>query len=230
MNILPDRNTFDRLVASSPRVPVCGQQKIPGLDLSNLFQKLLLNTENTFLFESGKGPEETARYSLMGSASSKIIEIKGRRARLFHKGALVSEWDHPGSALHLLNFEKNVRPVDYLPHFWGGWVGFIGYEAGAWFESLPVRKSPESNLPDLLFMEIERLFLYDHLTEELKFILSPKIEETACHYDDLCRETKKVWKNLYQILADIGKKSNSESVKFAKKSLLFDKIFVKETQ
>ena len=76
MNILPDRNTFDRLAASSPRVPVCGQQKIPGLDLSNLFQKLLLNTENTFLFESGKGPEETARYSLMGSASSKIIEIK----------------------------------------------------------------------------------------------------------------------------------------------------------
>ena len=211
MNILPDRNTFDRLVASSPRVPDCGQQKIPGLDLSNLFQKLLLNTENTFLFESGKGPEETARYSLMGSASSKIIEIKGRRARLFHKGALVSEWDHPGSALHLLNFEKNVRPVDYLPHFWGGWVGFIGYEAGAWFESLPVRKSPESNLPDLLFMEIERLFLYDHLTEELKFILSPKTEVTGCHYDDLCRETKRVWKDLNRILEDIGKKLHSEN-------------------
>ena len=211
MNILPDRNTFDRLVASSPRVPVCGQQKIPGLDLSNLFQKLLLNTENTFLFESGKGPEETARYSLMGSASSKIIEIKGRRARLFHKGALVSEWDQPGSALHLLNFEKNVRPVDYLPHFWGGWVGFIGYEAGAWFESLPVRKSPESNLPDLLFMEIERLFLYDHLTEELKFILSPKMEETGRHYDDLCRETKRVWKDLNRILEDIGKKLHSEN-------------------
>ena len=95
MNILPDRNTFDRLVASSPRVPVCGQQKIPGLDLSNLFQKLLLNTENTFLFESGKGPEETARYSLMGSAGSKILEIKGQRARLFHKDALISEWDQP---------------------------------------------------------------------------------------------------------------------------------------
>ena len=211
MDILPDRNTFDRLAACSPRVPVCGQQKIPGLALSNLFQKLLLDTENTFLFESGKGPEETARYSLMGSASSKILEIKGQRARLFHKDALISEWDQPDSALDLLNFEKNVRPVEYLPHFWGGWVGFIGYEAGGWFESLPVRKFPESNLPDLLFMQIERLFLYDHLTEELKFILSPKIEETACHYDDLCRETKKVWKNLYQILADIGKKSNSES-------------------
>jgi len=52
MDILPDRNTFDRLAAFSPRVPVCGQQKIPGLNLSNLFQQLFLNAENTFLFES----------------------------------------------------------------------------------------------------------------------------------------------------------------------------------
>ncbi len=211
LHILPDRNTFDRLAATSPRVPVCGQQKIPGCDLSKLFQKLLLNTENSFLFESGKGPKETARYSLMGNANSKILEIKGQQARLFHKGVLVSEWDQPESALHLLNFEDNVRQVDYLPHFWGGWVGFIGYEASAWFESLPVKKSPESNLPDLLFMEIEQLFLYDHLTAELKFILSPKIEETGRHYDNLCEETRRVWKYLYRILEDTSEKLNSEN-------------------
>jgi len=193
MDILPDRNTFDQLAAFSPRVPVCGQQKIPGLNLSNLFQQLFLNAENTFLFESGKGPEETARYSLMGSASSKILEIKGQQARLFQKDVLVEEWAQPDSALALLNFEKNFQPVDYLPHFWGGWVGFIGYEAGAWFESLPVRKFPESNVPDLLFMQIERLFLYDHVTEELKFILSPKTQGTGRDYDELSGEIKKIW-------------------------------------
>ena len=211
MNILPDRKTFDRLAASSLRVPVCGQQKIPDLNLSRLFEELFLNTANTFLFESGNGPEETARYSLMGSASTRILEIKGQQAKLFRKDALVQEWDQPEPALALLNFEKDVRPVDYLPHFWGGWVGFIGYEAGAWFESLPVRESSESNLPDLLFMEIERLFLYDHLTEELKFILSPKIEETGCDYDELSGEIKKVWKSLHQILENSGKKPNSEN-------------------
>ncbi len=211
MDILPDRNTFDRLAAFSPRVPVCGQQKIPGLNLSNLFQQFFLNAENTFLFESGKGPEETARYSLMGSASSKILEIKGQQARLFQKDVLVEEWDQPDSALALLNFEKNIQPVDYLPHFWGGWVGFIGYEAGAWFESLPVRKSPESNVPDLLFMQIERLFLYDHVTEELKFILSPKTQGTGRDYDELSGEIKKIWKKLHRVLEDIGERSKSTS-------------------
>ncbi len=207
MNILPDRNTFDRLTASSSRVPVCGQQKVPGLDLSLLFKKLFPDTENTFLFESGKGPKETARYSLMGKAGSRILEIRGQQAKLLQKGTVVAEWDQPDSGLALLNFEESVRPVDYLPHFWGGWVGFIGYEAGAWFESLPVRKSPESNfLPDLLFMEIERLHLYDHATEELKFILSPKT--SGCDYDELCEEIKNMWQELDRVLAeDIGEKS-----------------------
>ena len=90
-------------------------------------------------------------------------------------------------------------------------MGFIGYEAGAWFESLPVRKSPESNVPDLLFMQIERLFLYDHVTEELKFILSPKTQGTGRDYDELSGEIKKIWKKLHRVLEDIGERSKSTS-------------------
>lgn len=204
MDILPDKSTFLRLVASSSRVPVCGQEKIPNLDLSRIFNKLFSQTKNSFLFESAKGPEETARYSLMGGGCAKIIEITGQRARLFHKDKLISEWDNPGPALDMLNFEADARSVDYLPHFWGGWVGFIGYEAGAWFESLPVKESPENNLPDFLFMEVERLFLYDHATEELKFILSPKVEGSAGDYDELNWEVKRVWKDIHRVLQDVA--------------------------
>ncbi len=66
MDILPDKTTFDHLTKSSSRVPVCGLQKCPGLDLSKLFQEIFQDTDNTFLFESGNGPEETAHYSFMG--------------------------------------------------------------------------------------------------------------------------------------------------------------------
>jgi anthranilate/para-aminobenzoate synthase component I len=211
MDILPDKNTFDQWAKISSRVPLCGQQKIPSLDLSRLFQKLFNNTENTFLFESGNGPAEIARYSLMGKASSKILKIKGKRASLFCNGSLVTEWDQPDLALELLNFDENVRPVDYLPHFWGGWVGFLGYEVGGWFETLPVKESIDNNLPDLLFMEVERLFLYDHLTEELKFILSQKSEKNKSHYDLLSTEIKKVWDDLVPILKMIEEERIDES-------------------
>ncbi len=204
MDILPDKSTFMRLAAISSRVPVCGQEKIPGLDISKIFQELFSETKNSFLFESANGPEETARYSLMGGGCCKIIEIKGQRASLFQDGELISKWDLPGPAIDLLNFDKNVLPVDYLPHFWGGWVGFIGYEAGAWFESLPVRKSPENNVPDFLFMEVERLFLYDHIAEDLKFILSPKTDGTSSSYIELKEEVQKIWGNISASLKDSG--------------------------
>ena len=208
MDILPDKNTFKRLSLSSSRIPVCGQEKIPGLDLSELFNKFFYQIPKSFLFESANGPEETTRYSLMGGGCSKILEITGQRARLIHDGLLVSEWDQPGPALGLLNFEQNV--VGYLPHFWGGWVGFIGYEAGAWFETLPPRKSSETSLPDFLFMEVERLFLYDHVTEELKFILSPKTEGTGVSHDELCVEIKRVWEDVHRVLQDIHEKPESK--------------------
>ena len=211
MDILPNKKTFMRLAATSSRVPVCGQEKIPSLDLSKIFQEFFLQTQNSFLFESTNGPEETAQYSLMGGGCSKTLEITGQHARLLHKGELISEWDQPDPALELLNFEDNVCPVTYLPHFWGGWVGFIGYEAGAWFESLPVKKMVENNLPDLLFMEVERLFLYDHISEELKFILSPKTKETGAGYDELIEEIKKVWNDIYQILQNLEERPESAS-------------------
>jgi len=212
MDILPDKNTFIKLAASSERVPVCGQENISDLDPSKVFQELFFETKNSFLFESAMGPEETARYSLMGGGCSKIIEIKGKRASLFHEDKLITEWDQPGPALDLLNFEKNVLPVNHLPHFWGGWVGFIGYEAGAWFESLPVKESSENNLPDFIFMEVERLFLYDHIAEDFKFILSPKTDGTGSSFDELNLEIKKVWENIYRVLNDIEERKKTDVV------------------
>ena len=137
MDILPNKKTFMQLAASSSRVPVCGQEKIPGLDLSIIFREFFLKTKNSFLFESAKGPKETAQYSLMGGGYSKTLEIKGQCARLLHNGNLISEWNQPGPALDLLNFEDNVRPVTYLPHFWGGWVS-INLSVSYYIIRLPI--------------------------------------------------------------------------------------------
>ena len=90
--------------------------------------------------------------------------------------------------------------VNYAPHFWGGWVGFIGYEAGTWFEALPLTKKPDNNLPDLLFMEVEKLFLYDHVAENFKFILSPKTDVSGSRYDELKSEIINVWNNIDKII------------------------------
>ena len=77
-----------------------------------------------------------------------------------------------------MNFEISAKEISYLNHFWGGWVGFVGYEAGALFENLPLNSYKSG--PDISFMEVEALFVFDHKNKKLKFILSEnhKTKET----------------------------------------------------
>ena len=78
MDILPDRKKFIDLAASSSRVPVCGEERIPNLDPFLLFKKLFQNSEQSFLLESGKGPIETAQFSIFGCSNSRVLKIFGK--------------------------------------------------------------------------------------------------------------------------------------------------------
>ena len=136
MDILPDKKKFIQLAASACRIPVFGEEKILNLDPFLLFQELYKNSGQSFLFESGKGPIETSQYSIFGNSNSRLLKFFGSQASLYTDGILKKKFTEINEAFKLLNFEKNTHQVDYLPHFWGGWVGFVGYEAVTLFENI----------------------------------------------------------------------------------------------
>ena len=199
MDILPDRKKFIHLAASSSRVPVCGEERIPELDPFLLFKELFQNSEQSFLLESGKGPIETAQFSIFGCSSSRLLKFFGAKANLYENGILKTQFSQVDEAFKLLNFEETT--VDYLPHFWGGWVGFLGYEASALFENITLNSSQD--IPDLSFMEAERLFVYDHKTQTLKFILSGKNRIKDSDYEDFSWKIKQVWKDVQRAIEKI---------------------------
>jgi anthranilate/para-aminobenzoate synthase component I len=61
-------------------------------------------------------------------------------------------------------------------------------------------------------MEVERLFLYDHIAEDFKFILSPKTDGTGSSFDELSLEIKKVWENIYRVLHDINERKKTDVI------------------
>jgi anthranilate/para-aminobenzoate synthase component I len=199
MDILPDKKKFIHLADSSSRVPVCGEELIPELDPFLLFKELFQNSEQSFLLESGKGPIETAQFSIFGSSSSRLLKILGAKASLYQNGILQTQFNQVDEAFKLLNFEQ--KTVDYLPHFWGGWVGFVGYEASALFENITLNSS--QNIPDLSFMEAERLFVYDHKSQKLKFILSEENKTKDSDYEDFSWEIKRVWKDVQRAIEKV---------------------------
>ena len=218
MDILPEKKKFIHLAASSTRIPVLGEEQIFGLDPFCLFKELFKNSNQSFLLESGKGPIETAHYSIFGSSNSKLLKFYGNKAKLYENNVLTTEFSNINEAFKLLDFEKTARQVDYLLHFWGGWIGYIGYEAGALFESITLQSSLK--LPSLCFMEVDRLFIYDHKSQKLKYIRSGNNKTKESDYDDFFWEIKRVWKDVYRALETIENSRKEKKEKISSKKIL----------
>lgn len=194
MPIQPDLNQFKDWTTRSRRVPICRIEKVGPLDPARLYSALFGDSPYGFLFESGKGPEATARYSFFGECHTKFLQIKNDLSSFSNNGSSETFQGNPGRQLDRLYFQNKIPAVDYLDHFWGGWVGYIGYEAAYWFEKLPHQKKDDLELLDLWFMEAERLFAYDHKTAELKYIVAEETDgDVEAHYRQSVEHINDTW-------------------------------------
>ena len=116
----------------------------------------------SFLLESVEGGERLARYSFIGTDPSKII-TSGPGTPL-------------GSIDPLQEVEKALRsyrpiPVDGLPRFHGGAVGYLSYDTARYFE--PRLQNPVENtlgLPEAVFMFTDTLLIFDHLRHRIQVV------------------------------------------------------------
>ncbi|MBI4389520.1 MAG: aminodeoxychorismate synthase component I [Nitrospinae bacterium] len=195
MQIKPDRETFAGSVRAGGRAPVFGEELVPDLDPSALYRALFLDDPESFLFESFAGPGATARYSLMGRSNSRLLKVERGVAQFARNGTGETAVDTASRGLERMRFDSGTS-ADYLPHFWGGWVGYAGYEAGRLFENLPQGKN--SDVPDLYFMQVDRLAVYDHHTGVLRYIAAS--EPGKDDYDRLSGEIRQAWERIRSVL------------------------------
>jgi anthranilate synthase component 1 len=133
---------------------------------------LKLGDEHSFLLESVEVSERWARYSILGIEPEWVV----RSAR--------GEWtaSRPGAAPRrgrskdpLEPVEKilsGVRavPIDGLPPFYGGAVGFLAYDAVRAFEKLPSKTRADRPVPDALFVFPRTLLVFDNLTHSVRVL------------------------------------------------------------
>jgi anthranilate synthase component 1 len=112
----------------------------------------------SFLLESVEGGQRLARYSFIGTEPYKVL-----------KTLSIDNLD----PLPLIEKEINtfkVVPVDGLPRFCGGAVGYLAYETAAHYETLPTPESDPLNLPEAFFMFTDTLLIFDHVTHKIKVL------------------------------------------------------------
>ncbi|HDH05079.1 MAG TPA: anthranilate synthase component I [Nitrospirae bacterium] len=183
--LTPDFNEFKKKSKEGNLIPVY-REILADLD-TPLSAFLKLKGKTCFLLESVEGGEKWARYSFIGSNPSVIIEGKGssltikrgtkkEKVRIGNSG--VSQFRDP---LEVVSAElKKYKPVIIpgLPRFFGGFLGYIGYDTVRYFEKLPDNNHPGLNLPDIFLMLTDTLVVFDNLTHKIKVISNAHIEDS----------------------------------------------------
>src|SRR5512137_2371979 len=150
--IYPDYDYFLELTCRGNLVPVY-REIMADMDTPVTAFKKLDDGRFAFLLESIEGGEKWARYSFLGSSPSVIIRSKGQRVEIIEDGiTTVMETDDPLHAIRTLLSRYTPVEVEGLPRFFGGAVGYLGYDMVRYFERLQMAKPVALDTYDSCFV------------------------------------------------------------------------------
>lgn len=201
MILHPTQEKFIGLKRNFDRIPILGEKIVTQFNPSHFFRSMIGFASDTFLFESGKGPEATARYTMMGQSNSKTLQANRDGIIISNNGTCEAKQESPLSILNHLDFESHGASFDYVPHFWGGWVGTISYEMARWLDTISLHSKDDLDLPLLYFFQVDQLWTYDHTTQILKLIVSKKcLDNSKKYYRKTVQEIERIWQQAESVL------------------------------
>ena len=125
----------------------------------------------SYLLESIEGGEKWGRYSFLGSTPSVIIRSKGNLVETISDGITVQQETSDPLAF-IKDFLAQFTPVevDGLPRFFGGAVGYLGYDMVRHFEHLPTEKPALIDAYDSYFLITDTIVIFDNVRQKIKVV------------------------------------------------------------
>ncbi|NVM22122.1 MAG: anthranilate synthase component I [Desulfobacterales bacterium] len=175
--VCPTKDEFIRLSGSANLVPVYREIVADTETPITVFRKLDTG-QHGFLLESVTGGERWGRYSFMGFDPLFTFESKGTNASIRTDDQLQERTvqDPVGFLQKKLAAYRSAR-VEGLPRFFGGAVGYLGYEMVSFFEAIPDSLADEFDLPDCWFMAPRVVVIFDNLKASIKVVANVHISE-----------------------------------------------------
>jgi anthranilate synthase component 1 len=172
LTIVPSRERFTELAKQGNAIPVFVDFVADGETPASAFQKLD-DGGYSFLFESAEQTEQSGRYSFLGFEPHFIIRSENGRVRLDENGRAggSNETEDPLGTLQEIMGRFRFVSDPGLPRFAGGAVGFLGYDVVRYFEkSVPAALEDDLRLPEMIFMIMGLLVIFDHRFRRLKIV------------------------------------------------------------
>ncbi|MDD5465054.1 MAG: anthranilate synthase component I [Candidatus Omnitrophica bacterium] len=128
----------------------------------------------SFLLESVEGQEKIARYSFLGTDPSLIFKSKGRQIEIIDTARNKKRSFITGSSplAEIKKIMRDFRSVEVagLPRFYGGLVGYIGYDMVRFFEDIPDKNKDDLRIPDTVLLLTDTLLIFDRLNHSIKIV------------------------------------------------------------
>ncbi len=150
------------------------------------FMSIVGNSPYAFLLESVEGGERIARYSFLGAEPHMIVRGRGLQTFVERNGKTET---HPVIAKDWVRDyfrERMLAQRSGLAPFAGGAVGYLGYDAAAWFE--PVLRSDDPNSTDTqplrsqaeaVWMFYRDVIAFDRLRQRMEIVSVVLTEEAG---------------------------------------------------
>ena len=135
--------------------------------------------EYSYLLESVEGGEKWARYCFLGSKPSVVFKSKGDKIYVTRNGVVKEEKvdGNPLNSIKKLMSDYKPVKVEGLPRFFGGAVGYIGYDMVRFFESLPHEAVDDLNIPDSVFVITDTILIFDNIGQKIKVVSNAHIKD-----------------------------------------------------
>ena len=168
--MLPEFDHFKTLIQSHDAVPVYRRLLCDGLTPVSAFRRID-DGGAACLFESVVGGERVGRHSFLATNPSLHLLATGNEVTVIDNGQMTTfTSENPLEEVRSRLNEVRIAPLENMPPFTGGAVGYAGYDVVRYVESLPDAPEDDRELSDLSFDFYDTMLVFDHITKTITVV------------------------------------------------------------
>lgn len=191
--MIPSLEEFSELAKQGNLVPLSLVLKADTETPISVYCKLV-GEEQGFILESVEGGEHLGRYSFIGLRPFRTVTVRGTVCTITDRKETWCRDGNPFAVLRELMQEFTPVETSGLPRFYGGAVGYFGFDMVEHLERVPAAERDELGLPDSCLLFPEVVVAFDHVKRSMQLIICVRIEsDIAMHYQqaiELLQEMK----------------------------------------